>query len=51
VQTPLIIDIPPGSGPANYAGTGQSKLAEIILATTHPKVPKLRIFVRFVIEG
>jgi hypothetical protein len=51
VQTPLIIDIPPGSPTASFAGTGQSKLAEIILATTHPKVPKLRIFVRFVIEG
>jgi hypothetical protein len=51
VQTPLIINIPPGSAPADYVGTGQSKLAEIILATTHPKVPKLRIFVRFVIEG
>ncbi len=51
VQTPLIIDIPPGSAPANRVGSEQGKLGEIILTTTHPKVPKLRIFVRFVIEG
>ena len=51
VQTPLIIDIPPGSAPANHVGSDQGKLGEIILTTTHPKVPKLRIFVRFVIEG
>ncbi len=51
VSTPLIIDIPPGSAPANHVGSDQGKLGEIILTTTHPKVPKLRILVRFVIEG
>ncbi len=51
VQTPLIIDVPQGGNPANHLGSDQGKLGEIILATTHPKVPKLRIFVRFVIEG
>jgi hypothetical protein len=50
-QTPLIISIPPGCAPANHFGSDQGNLGEIILATTHPKVPKLRIFVRFVIEG
>jgi hypothetical protein len=51
VPTPLLIDIPPGSAPANHVGSEQGKIGEIILTTTHPKVPRLRIFVSFVIEG
>jgi hypothetical protein len=51
VQTPLIVDIPRGSPPASHLGSQQGGLGEIILATTHPQVAKLRILVRFVIEG
>ena len=51
VQTPLIIDIPPGSPPANHLGSEQGQLGEIVIETTHPQVHKLRILVRFAIEG
>lgn len=51
VQTPLIIEIPKDSPPANHLGSEQGHLGEIILETTHPQVPKLRILVRFAIEG
>ncbi len=46
VETPLIIDVPPGSPAVNRLGSDQAKLGEIILETTHPHVPKLRILVR-----
>lgn len=51
IQTPLIIEIPKDSPPANHLGSDQGHLGEIILETTHPQVPKLRILVRFAIEG
>jgi len=51
VQTPLIIDIPPGSPPANHLGSEQGQLGEIVIETTHPLVHKLRILVRFAVEG
>jgi hypothetical protein len=50
-QTPLVIAIPPGSAAENHLGSDQGKLGEIILETTHPHVPKLRILVRFAVEG
>ena len=51
IQVPLLLDIPPGSRAANHLGSEQGALGEINLETTHPQVPKLRIFVRFAIEG
>lgn len=51
VQVPFFIDVPQGSPPANHLGSQQNKLGEIILETTHPLVPKLRIRVRFAVEG
>jgi hypothetical protein len=51
VEVPLLIQIPQGSPPANHLGSEQGRLGEIILETTHPQVPKLRILVRFAIEG
>jgi hypothetical protein len=51
VRVPLTIDIPAGSPPTNCLGSEQGRLGEIILETTHPQVPKLRILVRFAIEG
>jgi hypothetical protein len=51
VQIPLLIEIPADSHPANHLGSEQGRLGEILLDTTHPQVPKLRIRVRFAIEG
>jgi hypothetical protein len=51
VQVPFFVDVPQGSPPANHLGSQQNKLGEIILETTHPLVPKLRIRVRFAVEG
>ncbi len=50
VQIPVTVEIPPGSPPANHLGSEQGCLGEIILETTHPNVPKLRILVRFAVE-
>jgi hypothetical protein len=50
-QTPLTITIPPGSPPANHLGSEQGKLGRITIETNHPHAPKLRILVRFAVEG
>lgn len=50
-QTPLLLEIPPDSPPVNHLGSEQNKLGEILLDTNHPQVPKLRILVRFAVEG
>lgn len=50
-QTPLFIRIPEGTRPVNHLGSEQGKLGEILLTTTHPQVPQLRIRVRFAVEG
>jgi hypothetical protein len=50
VETPLVIDVPPDSPTVNRLGSDQGKLGEIILETTHPQVPKLRILVQLAIE-
>ncbi|MGD0897098.1 MAG: DUF1573 domain-containing protein [Thermoguttaceae bacterium] len=50
-HTPLFVQIPPGSPEANYLGSNEGKLGEILLQTSHPKVPELRILVRFAIGG
>jgi hypothetical protein len=49
VATPLMIEIPPGSPTVDRLGSEQGKLGEIILESTHPQVPKLRILVRFAV--
>ncbi len=46
-QTPLIIEIPKGSHRVNHL----TKPGRISIKTTHPKVPKLLISVRYAIEG
>lgn len=50
-QTPLTIEIPPGSPTVNCLGSELGKLGEIVLKTTHPQVPKLRILVKMAIEN
>ncbi len=49
-QTPLLIDIPPDSPVVNCLGTDLGKYGEIVLETTHPQVPKLRILVKMAID-
>jgi len=49
--TPLTVEIPKGSPPANHFGSDQGKVGHITLKTHHPQSPELRILVRFVIEG
>lgn len=49
VQIPLTIRIPKGTRLANYLGPDESQMGLIVLKTTHPKVPELRIFVRFAV--
>jgi hypothetical protein len=48
-QTPLIVEIPKGSRQANHYGSDQGKFGQIIVETTHPQVPKLRILVRYAV--
>ena len=50
-QALLKIRIPPGSRPANYFGTARSRLGRITIETNHPTVPRLEIFVRFLVQG
>jgi hypothetical protein len=50
-QTPLIIQIPPGCRPVNHLGSDEGKLGQILLETNHPRVPQVRIRVRFAVEG
>ncbi len=49
--TPLIIEIPRGSRPANHMGLDEEQLGRIILETTHPQARQLRMLVRFAVEG
>lgn len=48
---PLTIEIPPGSPAANFLGSQQGKLGNIILDTGHPETPQLRMHLRMVVEG
>lgn len=49
--TPLTIQIPKGSPPADYLGSSEERLGQIILETNHPSARELRILLRFSIEG
>jgi len=51
IQVPLLVEVPKNSPPANHLGSQQGKLGEILLKTTHPHVPQLRLLVRFIVEG
>jgi hypothetical protein len=50
-QTPLTIQIPKGSRPANHLGSEVGKYGQIRLETSHPQIPQLKIHVRFAVEG
>jgi hypothetical protein len=51
VQIPMTIRIPPDTRPVNCMGGKEGKLGEILLDTNHPQVGRLRILVRFAVEG
>ncbi|MCE5302167.1 MAG: DUF1573 domain-containing protein [Planctomycetaceae bacterium] len=51
VQFPLTISVPPDGPPANHLGSQQGRYGEVLLKTTHPNVPRVRILVRFAVEG
>ncbi|MBN1910492.1 MAG: DUF1573 domain-containing protein [Pirellulales bacterium] len=50
-RIPLTIRIPKGTGPANHLGLGLGEPGYVLIGTTHPKVPKIKILVCFAVEG
>jgi hypothetical protein len=50
-QTTLKLSVPSGSRPCNYVGPSEDQLGKIILETTHPNAPRVKILVRFAVEG
>lgn len=50
-KTPLIVRIPPGAPAANHLGSDQGALGEIVLETSHPEIPILRIHVSFAVTS
>jgi hypothetical protein len=50
VQIPLTVAIPPGSRPIVMMGEDQGGEGEIILSTTHPDTPEVRLRVLFVVK-
>lgn len=49
-QTTLTIEIPPNTPAANFIGTAEAPMGEIVIATNHPEVPELKINVSFLVE-
>ncbi|MBL9161152.1 MAG: DUF1573 domain-containing protein [Planctomycetaceae bacterium] len=50
VQIPLTVEIPPGSRPIVMMGEDQGGEGEIVLSTTHPQTPEVRLKVAFVVK-
>jgi cytoskeletal protein RodZ len=48
VQTPVFIEIPPGSPSGNFLG---DKRGEVVIETTHPQMPKISIPMQFLIQN
>ncbi|HPM83313.1 MAG TPA: DUF1573 domain-containing protein [Candidatus Anammoximicrobium sp.] len=49
-RTPLVIRIPAGSPPASHLGPPQGELGQIVVETTHPQQPQLRLLVSFAVK-
>ncbi len=49
VHTPLVVRIPPGTRAMNHLGSVQGEPGRVVLRTNHPKIPELRIPVRFAV--
>jgi len=50
VQAPLTVEIPPGTRPMVRAGEDQGGEGEILLSTTHPATPEVRLRVTFTVK-
>jgi len=50
-KTPLSVRIPPGAPLANHLGSDQGAPGEIVLRTSHPDIPTLRIFVVYAVTN
>jgi len=50
VQIPLTVDISPGSRPVVMMGEDQGGEGEIILSTSHPQTPEVRLKVAFMVK-
>ncbi|HEX6962558.1 MAG TPA: DUF1573 domain-containing protein [Lacipirellula sp.] len=50
VQAPLVVEIPPDTRPMVRAGEDQGGEGEIVLATTHPDTPQVRLRVTFTVK-
>jgi len=48
-RTPLTLRIAPGSRPAAHLGAGQGEPGRIVFQTSHPRLPELRVEVRFAV--
>ncbi|NLE37028.1 MAG: hypothetical protein GX621_03290, partial [Pirellulaceae bacterium] len=51
IRVPLKIRIPKHGGSANYLGSGQSPVGHVLIETTHPEIPRIKIPISFAIEG
>jgi hypothetical protein len=49
-QAPLTVEIPPGTRPMVRAGEAQGGEGEIVLSTTHPDTPEVRLRVTFTVK-
>jgi hypothetical protein len=50
-QAILTVRVPPNTPPANFIGSGDAPMGQIVIQTNHPDVPRLRIMVSFLVEG
>jgi hypothetical protein len=50
-QAVLSVEVPPNTPAANFIGSGDAPMGQIVIETNHPQVPRLRISVSFLIEG
>jgi hypothetical protein len=48
-RVPLTIEIPPDSPIVNRLGSDQAKFGQVILHTTHPDVPQIRMNLSFIV--
>jgi len=51
LRTPLEVRVRRGTAPCNYLGSTDGKTGYVLLRTTHPHVPELKVPVRFAVEG
>ena len=50
VAHPLVITVPQGSRPVSFLGPTREALGRIVIETTHPQAPKVRIYVRLAVQ-